>query len=72
MDARELDAAGAHVVDVGLRGSVAIFERALFFRLAPEDFVVAVGVERQFGFAHWRRVDVDQVNAATPVAFPEA
>ena len=54
-DAGELDAAGTHVVDVGRRGGVAVFEGSLFLRLAPEDFVVAVGVER--------RIDVDQVNA---------
>ena len=34
---------------------VAVLEGALLLRLAPEDFVVAVGVER--------RVNVDQVNA---------
>ena len=35
--------------------SVAVFEAAFLFRLAPEDFVVAVRVER--------RVDVDQIDA---------
>ena len=54
-DAGELDAAGPHVVDVGLRGGVAVFEGPLLLGLAPEDFVVAVGVER--------RIDVDQVDA---------
>ena len=34
---------------------MAVFEGSFFFRLAPEDFVVAVGVEQ--------RIDVDQVNA---------
>ena len=45
-DAVELDAAGAHVVDVGLGGGVAVVEGAFFLGFAPEDFVVAVGVER--------------------------
>ena len=53
--AGELDAARAHVVDVGLCAGVAVLEGALLLRLAPEDFVIAVGVER--------RIDVDQVNA---------
>ena len=34
---------------------MAVLEGALFLRLAPEDFVVAVGVER--------RVNVDEVHA---------
>jgi len=50
-----LHTAGAHVFDVGLRAGVAVFEGAFFFRFAPEDFVVAVGIER--------RIDVDQVDA---------
>ena len=57
-DAVEFGAAGAHEVDVGGRGGVAVFEGALFLfflRFAPEDLVVAVGVER--------RVDVDEVDA---------
>jgi len=54
--ARKLDAARPHVLDVRLRGGVAILERPLLLRLAPEDLVVAVAVER--------RVDVDQVHAA--------
>jgi hypothetical protein len=54
-DAGEFDAARAHVVDVGLRGLVAVLEGALLLRLAPEDLVVAVRVER--------RVEVDQVDA---------
>ena len=54
-DAGELDAAGTHVIDVGLRRGVAIFEGSLLHGLAPEDFVVAIRVER--------RVDVDQINA---------
>jgi hypothetical protein len=54
--ARKLDAARAHVVDVRLRGGVAVLEGPLLFRLAPEDLVVAIAVER--------RVGVDQVHAA--------
>jgi len=54
-DAGELHAAGTHVLDVGLRGGVVVFEGSLFLGFAPEDFVVAVGVER--------RIDVDQINA---------
>ena len=54
-DAGQFDAARAHELDVGLGGLVAILEGALLLRLAPEDFVVAVRVER--------RVDVDQVDA---------
>ena len=54
-DAGQFDAPGPHVVDVRLRGGVAVLERPLLLRLAPEDFVVSVGVER--------RVDVDQVDA---------
>src|SRR5215210_3487592 len=55
-DAGEFDAAGPHVVDVGLGAGVAVLEGPLLLGLAPEDLVVAVGVER--------RVDVDQVDAA--------
>ena len=47
-DAGELDAAGTHVVDVGRRGGVAVFEGSLFLGLAPEDFVVAIRIERRF------------------------
>jgi hypothetical protein len=54
-DAGELHAAGAHTFDVGLRAGVAVFEGSLFFRLAPEDFVIAIAVER--------RIDVDQIHA---------
>ena len=53
-DAGELDAAGTHVVDVGLGAGVAVLEGPLFLGFAPEDFVVAVGIERG--------TDVDQVN----------
>ena len=51
----QFDAARAHVVDVGLGRFVTVFEAAFLLRLAPEDFVVAVRVER--------RVDVDQIDA---------
>ena len=34
---------------------MAVFKRSLFLGFAPEDFVVAIGVER--------RIDVDQINA---------
>lgn len=54
-DAGEFHAAGAHVVDVGLGAGVAVFKRALFFRLAPKDFIISVAVKR--------RIDVDQVHA---------
>lgn len=54
-DAVQLDAAGAHVVDVGLGRFVAVGEAPLLFCLAPEDFVVPVRVEG--------RVDVDQIDA---------
>ena len=54
-DAGELHAARAHVVNVGLGVLVAVFKGALLLGLAPEDFVVAVGVER--------RVNVDQIHA---------
>ncbi len=36
---------GAHEVDVGRRAGVAIFEGSFFLGFAPEDFVVAVGIE---------------------------
>ena len=54
-DAVEFDAAGSHEFDIGLGGGVAVFEGAFFFGFAPEDLVVAVGVEG--------RVDVDEVQA---------
>ncbi len=50
----QFHAARAHELNVGLGGLVAVFEGALFFGLAPEHLVIAVGVER--------RIDVDQVN----------
>jgi phenylpropionate dioxygenase-like ring-hydroxylating dioxygenase large terminal subunit len=52
-DARQFDAARSHVFDVRLRAGVSVLERALLLRLAPEHFVIAIGVE-------WR-VDVLQV-----------
>src|ERR1035437_7342329 len=54
-DAGELHAARAHVVNVGAGGFVAVFKGALLLGLAPEDFVVAVGVEG--------RVNVNQIHA---------
>ena len=54
-DAGELHAARAHVVNVSLGGLVAVFKGALLPGLAPEDFVVAVGVEG--------RVNVNQIHA---------
>jgi hypothetical protein len=51
----EFDAAFEHEYEVGLGGGVAVFERAFFAGLAPEDLVVAVGVKG--------RVDVDEVDA---------
>ncbi len=54
-DAGQFHAARAHVVNVGAGGFVAVFKRALLLGLAPEDLVIAVGIER--------RVNVNQVNA---------
>jgi hypothetical protein len=54
-DAVEFDAAGPHEFDIGLGGGVAVIEGAFFFGFAPEDLVVAIGIER--------RVDVDEVHA---------
>ena len=55
-DARQLFAARAHVVNVSRGGFVAVVKPPLLARLRPEDFVVAVGIER--------RVDINQVDAA--------
>jgi hypothetical protein len=44
-----------YLPDIVTRG-VPVVERAFLFRLAPEHFVVAVGIER--------RVDGDQIHAA--------
>jgi hypothetical protein len=52
----QLDAPRAHVLDVRFGRFVAVCERTLLFRLAPEDFVITVRVER--------RVDIDQIDAA--------
>ena len=54
-DAVKLDAAGAHKVDIGLGGGVAVFEGAFFLSFAPEDLVIAIGIKR--------RVDINEVNA---------
>jgi len=51
----EFDASGAHEVNIGLGGGVAVVEGSFFLRLTPEDFVIPIGIER--------RVDVDEVNA---------
>jgi len=55
----QLDAARAHVVDVGLGAGVAVLEGALPLGLAPGDPVVALGVER--------RVDINEVAFALEV-----
>ncbi len=55
-DARQFHATRAHVVNVGFGGFVAVIKGALLFCFAPENFVVAVGVER--------RVDVNEINAS--------
>ena len=54
-DAVELHAARPHVFDVGLGGGVAVLEGAFFLGFAPEDFVIAIGVER--------RVNINQIDA---------
>ena len=54
-DAVEFDAAGAHEVDVCDGGGMAVIEGAFFLCLTPEDFIIAVGVER------W--VDINKVEA---------
>ena len=54
-DAGELDAARAHVVNVSLGVLVAVFKGALLLGLAPENFVVAIGVEG--------RINVNQIHA---------
>ena len=49
------------VVDVRLRAGVAVFEGAFLFRLAPEDFVIAIRVEGLFDLlTPW--IDVDQID----------
>ena len=52
---RQLFAARPHVINVSLGGFVAVVESPLLARFRPEDFVVAVGVER--------RVNVNEVHA---------
>src|ERR1017187_4031980 len=54
-DTGHFDAARAHELNVSLGAAVAVLEGALLLGLAPEDFVVAVGVEG--------RVNVDEVHA---------
>jgi hypothetical protein len=54
-NARQLDAAGPHELDVGLRGFVPVVKGPLLFRLAPEDLVIPIGIEG--------RIDVDEVDA---------
>ena len=51
----QLDTAGAHEINVGLGALVAILKGPLLLGLAPEDLVVAVGVER--------RVNVNEIDA---------
>ena len=52
----QFDAAGAHVLDVGLGRFVAVLEAALLLGLTPKNFVVAIRIER--------RVDVDEIDTA--------
>src|ERR1039458_3566921 len=52
---RQLHAAGAHELDVSLRGFMAVVKGPLLLRLAPEDFVIPIGIEG--------RVNVDEVDA---------
>ena len=53
-NSRQLHTARAHKINVSGGRGVAIFKRPFLFRLSPEDFIVAVGIE-------WR-VNVDQIN----------
>ena len=53
--ARHFHAARAHELDVGLSRGVAVLEGALLLRLAPENFVVTIGIER--------RINVNEVYA---------
>lgn len=46
-NAVQFDTTRPHVVDVGLGRFVSIFEAAFLFRLAPENFVIPVRVERR-------------------------
>ena len=54
-NARQLDAAGPHELDVSLRGFMPVVKRPLLFRLAPEDFVIPIGIKG--------RIDVDEIDA---------
>jgi|SRR5580704_5332706 hypothetical protein len=55
-DAGYLNTPRAHEIYVGLGRCMPIFECALFFRLTPEYFIIAIGVKRG--------VDVNKINAA--------
>lgn len=48
-------ATGPHEIDIGLRRCVPVLERASFFGLTPENFIISVGVK-------WR-ININQVNA---------
>ena len=52
----EFDAARPHEVDVCLGRFMTVLKRAFLFGLAPEHFVVSIGVER--------RIDIDQIDTA--------
>ena len=54
-NARQLDAAGPHELDVSLRGFMPVVKGPLLFRLAPENLVIPIGIER--------RINVDEVDA---------
>ena len=51
------DLAFAEISSLAPHRGVAVFESALLFRLAPEDLVVVIGVERRIDVVHAR---VDQ------------
>ncbi len=52
----QLAAARSHVLDVGLGRFMPICEAAFLLRLAPENFVIAVRVER--------RIDINEIRAS--------
>ena len=54
-NARHFHASWTHEFNIGLRGFVPILECPLLFCLAPEHFIVAVGIKG--------RVDVNQIHA---------
>jgi hypothetical protein len=56
-NAGQLDAAGAHEVDIRLGGFVTILEGALFLRLSPKHLVVPIGIERG--------INIDEIHALT-------